>query len=153
MEVELTSTYKKINSKEAYFLNSMFFEEIGKRPFWLIVKEMPEAPTKIISETQTVKVYLGRQLGEVIFKSDFDERVKSKVNNSGFKKAMDSINRNLRIYDDLAKKYFYLSQTAYFEQYRNETISQYWLRRTGIDLKQYKELLALMPNKKGKKHA
>jgi len=47
--------------------------------------------------------------------------------------------------EELANKYLNLNMEGFFEKEKKETLVEYWLRRTRIDLREYQTILKLMP--------
>jgi len=140
--IEILSFGGKITPKQANFLNQFFLRECDKYPLYKLVSEYPEPTRKhLCSPRDEYLVYLGRQLGEQWFRPSFKDESQEKVEISAYPKVSSFLKRKLKLSHYLSEKYFNLNQEGYFKQFKNETLREYWLRRIGYDLKDYKELL------------
>ena len=128
-------------------MNNLFWDEIARTPISKLIKNYPKPSEARFTSSSQIKLWLGRQLGEVILRPTYNDRSK-KIELSAKKKAILEIMNIMGVGEDLANKYLNLNQEGFFEKEKKETLVEYWLRRTRIDLNEYKTILKLMPQEK-----
>lgn len=137
---EVASRLDVLSSKEAYFLNSLFWDAIGNLPMRDFIKGYPDLHNANLNPNSEIKLWLGRQAGEMMVKPTYNER-SGKLELTAKKKAIIELGRYFRMNDFLANKYLNLNEGGFFEDFKHQNLSEYWLWRVNIDLKNYKTLL------------
>lgn len=138
--VEIGSIPGKIGRREAYVLNGVYLREAKKRPIWLMVKNSPDCPKAVFDPEQEIKIWYGRQLGEVAVNPSYNEK-SGRLEKSSLMKATEDLRSYLGLNKELALKYINLQEAGYFEREKKFSLKQHWLDRTGIDLNNYKKIL------------
>lgn len=138
---------KAITPKQAYFLNTIYWNASDETSMRQIISRYPEPKPLYIRESQDIKLWLGRAHGEIILKTTIEEKGHKKVKTTAIEKAIENIKQIFYIDEDLAKKYLALNQDGFFDEEKSDDIKQHWMRRASIDLTKYKEILKLMETK------
>ena len=131
--LEANCRFLDVTPKQAKILNDMFFKKCSDYKFWEYVKDMDEPRLDIgVKDTELVKSYLCWQYGEVVYKPEYD---KDKVKITSRQKALNEIQEQLGLTENLAIKYFKLNQEGYFdEEKKQKDFKVYWYQRAEIDV-------------------
>lgn len=139
--VEITQS-SKISYKDASYLNSLYWDAVEAIPFRDVVAKYPDNGASYIREEEDIKLWLGRQHGDVVFRTTKEGR--DKAITSKFK-AIEHIKQLFFLDDELASKYLNLNQQGFFDEERTEGIKAHWQKRVGLDLGQFREMIKSRP--------
>lgn len=137
---EIVST--KITPKQRKYLNKMYWDAVDANPMRNVIKNYERPDRQMLEEKHEIILWLGRQYGDMIVRSvEVENKFKRKEKISATQLALSTLQKHFGIDNDLATKYLLLNNQGFFHEEKSDTITKHWLRRTGINLSDYKKLI------------